>query len=139
MPHRNDDHIAVFSKGGVTDILVLDGASSVAEQDYIDPVGGDVAWFVHAFTAALEQVLSPERSQQDCVHAAMAIVRSAFGQTDQTKPAPLHAWPIAALTWLRISQRNGVSRAGLYSLGDCKSLMQTAGGACVDLDPFINP
>lgn len=136
---RNDDHIAVFSHAGVTDILVLDGASSVAEHDYIDTVQGDVSWFVHAFTAALEQVLAPGRSQQDCVHEAVATVRSSFERGSLAHPAPMHAWPIAALTWLRIGQENGVARASLYSLGDCKSLLLTPGGECVDLDPFVNP
>lgn len=137
--HRNDDHITVFSRVGVTDILVLDGATSVAEQDYIDPVRGDAAWFVHAFTAALEQVLAPGRSQKDCVQAAVAMVRSSFESMGETHPAPLHAWPIAALTWLRVSQRDGESQASLYSLGDCKSLLFTPGEGCIDLDPFINP
>lgn len=136
---RNDDHIAVFKNAGVTDILVLDGASSVAERDYIDPVQGDVAWFVHAFTAALEQALSPGRSQQDCVDSAVAMVRSSVAQTGKTSAAPQYAWPIAALTWLRVSQQDGIAQASLYSLGDCKSLLQTAGGNCIDLDPFINP
>lgn len=137
--HRNDDHIAVFRKAGVTDILVLDGASSVAERDYIDPLQGDVAWFVHAFTAALEPVLTPGRSQQDCVDMAISTVRTSMAHIGESGPAPQYAWPIAALTWLRISQKDGVSEAGLYSLGDCKSLLQTASGDCIDLDPFINP
>lgn len=136
---RNDDHVAVFSAAGVTDILVLDGASSVADQDYIDPAQGDVAWFVHAFTAALAQVLAPGRSQEDCVQAAIGLVSSRFESMGCAMLAPPHAWPIAALTWLRIGQRDGVADASLYSLGDCRSLLHTPGGRCIDLDPFVNP
>lgn len=136
---RNDDHVAVFNHAGITDILVLDGASSVAERDYIEPEQGDVAWFVHAFTAALEQTLGAERSQADSVIAAVESLWSRLAHTMQTSPAPLHAWPIAALTWLRIDTQHGVSRACLYSLGDCKSLQHTPHGGCVDLDPFVNP
>jgi len=135
VPHRNDDHIAVFRHAGVTDIVVIDGGTSVAERDYIDPDQGDVAWFVHAFATALAQELRPGRSQQDSVHGAIEIVRTRFERLIEQAPAPLHAWPIAALTWVRIDAH----RATLYALGDCKSLLRTAGGACMDLDPFVNP
>ena len=137
--HRNDDHVAVFGHAGVTDILVIDGGTSVAERDYLDPVHGDVTWFVHAFTSALEQELAPGRSQHECVHAAVDLVRARFEQMLEQGEMPLHAWPIAALTWLRINEQAGGQRATLYSLGDCKSLLRTAAGDCVDLDPFVNP
>jgi hypothetical protein len=136
---RNDDHVAIFTHADVTDILVIDGGTSVAQRDYIDVDQGDVAWFVHAFTAALERELAPGRSQQECVHAAIANVEASFEQITARCPAPLHAWPIAAMTWLRVCERNRAAQATLYSLGDCKSLLRTPTGTCVDLDPFENP
>lgn len=136
---HNDDHVAVFTGAGVTDIVVIDGGTSVAERDYIDPVQGDVAWFVHAFTAALGQVLAPGRLQHDCVSAAAGIVLEAFDRATHADPPPPYAWPIAALTWLRIDEHGGAARASLYSLGDCKSLLYTPAHGCIDLDPFENP
>lgn len=137
--HRNDDHVAVFTRAGATDIVVIDGGTSVADQDYLDPIQGDVAWFVHAFTAALEQELKPGRGQQECVLAAIDRIRARFEDITDRAPMPVYAWPIAALTWMRISERNGVQNAALYGLGDCKSLLRTPTGACIDLDPFVNP
>lgn len=138
-PHRNDDHVVVYTHGGATDILVIDGATSVADVDHLDPVQGDVAWFVHAFTVAIGHELRPGRSQHACVHAAVDAVRTRFEQQTQHRPVPLHAWPIAALTWLRIGDHDATHRAALYCLGDCKSLLRTPAGDCVDLDPFVNP
>lgn len=137
--YRNDDHVAIYTHAGVTDILVIDGGTTVAERDYLDPVQGDVAWFVDAFTAAVEKQLASGRSQQECVHAAIDVVRASFEQITAQSPMPLHAWPIAALTWLRIGEQDGGRSATLYGLGDCKSLLRTPGGACIDLDPFVNP
>jgi len=137
--HRNDDHVAVFTHAGATDILVIDGGTSVAERDYIDSIHGDVAWFVHAFTAALERELRPGRSQQQCVHAAVDGVRASFDEITHRMPMPLHAWPIAAMTWMRVSESDGAQCAALYGLGDCKSLLRTPSGACIDPDPFVNP
>ncbi|WP_306397651.1 protein phosphatase 2C domain-containing protein [Telluria beijingensis] len=136
---RNDDHVAVFGHAGATDILVIDGGTSVAERDYLDAIEGDVAWFVQAFTAAMERELAPGRSQQDCVHAAIDAVSADFERLAGPATVPLHAWPIAAMTWVRIVERDGVLGARLYALGDCKSLLRTSDGACIDLDPFVNP
>ena len=137
--HRNDDHVAILDEAGVTDILVIDGGTSVAERDYIDPVDGDVAWFVHAFTAALRCTPRSGRRQHDCVHAALDVVRARFEHLTAQASVPPHAWPIAALTWLRIDERDGARRARLYALGDCTSLLRMPNGACIDADPFVNP
>ena len=136
---RNDDHIAVFNSNGLTDIVVIDGGTSVAERDYIDEIQGDVAWFVHAFTTALENTLMFGRDQHDSVAIAIASVHALFTQMTAGRSIPLHAWPIAAMTWLSIAQTIDASQATLYSLGDCKTLLRTAAGDCVDLDPFVNP
>lgn len=137
--NRNDDHIAVFSCPEMTDLLVIDGGTSVAERDYIDPVHSDVAWFVKTFAAEIERVASPERSQQDSVDAAIGAVQSAYKHVADGAPVPVHAWPIAAVTWVRISGRDGQTKATLYSLGDCKTLLRTANGDVIDPDPYFNP
>ena len=136
---RNDDHVAVFTSAGVSDIVVIDGGSSVAERDYIDEQRGDVAWFVHAFTSSLQKMLIPGRVQPDCVEMAIADVRAQFRHLASGTNVPVHAWPIAAMTWLRISHHGEAATATLYSLGDCKTLLYTNSSPCVDLDPFVNP
>jgi hypothetical protein len=137
-PHRNDDHVAVFSAPGVTDLLVMDGGTSVAERDYIEPDLGDVAWFVRSFAAEIGRNARPDRSQQDSVQAAVTAVRTAFDRAGGHELVPVHAWPIAALTWVRIVDRDRRSTASLYSLGDCKTLLRTPDGAVSDQDPFSN-
>ncbi|MBB6133159.1 hypothetical protein HD842_001270 [Massilia aurea] len=136
---HNDDHIAVFTCADVSDIIVIDGGSSVAERDYIDEVRGDVAWFVHAFTDSLQKILIPGRDQPDCVRMASADVRAQFMHLTDGRDVPVHAWPIAAMTWLRISHHDEAAHATLYCLGDCKTLLYTTSGPCIDLDPFVNP
>jgi hypothetical protein len=135
---RNDDHVVLFTSAGVADIVVVDGGSSVAERDYVDDIHGDVAWFVHAFTSALERMLTPGRDQSECVRMAIADVRAQFTQLSAGHDVPAYAWPIAAMTWLRISQHDDAARASLYSLGDCKTLLYTPNGSCIDPDPFVN-
>ena len=129
--HHNEDLAAVFDRDGVLDVVVLDGATSVADRDHVDTGRGDVVWFVHRFAEAL-QALPVSLDQQQAVHDAIDTVAR---QYDAHESAPVHAWPIAALTWVRIAG----GKLHLYCLGDCKTLLGLPDGSVTDLDPYTNP
>ena len=137
--HGNEDHVAVFEQDGVTDIVVLDGASSVAQQNYIDSEIGDVAWFVRRFSAAFGRTLTGRGSQEQVVRAALDEVRAEFHARTIGVAVPVYAWPIAAMTWIRIMPGRGASELILYCLGDCKTLLLRPDGGVQDLDPYVNP
>lgn len=136
---HNEDLIAVFERTGWTDLVMLDGATSVAGANYVDQQAGDVVWFVRAFAAALEAVIDPSRSQQDSVLQAIARVRAAFDARTGGVDVPLYALPIAALSWVRIWHEGGKASLEAYFLGDCKTLLRLPDGHTLDLDPFVNP
>ena len=135
----NEDLIAVFEREGVIDLLVLDGATSVADADYVDPRQGDVAWLVQAFAAALAQAIGPELTQGSAVRTAADAVRQAWHAQAGAAAAPLSAHPLAALTWIRIQENDDHLALSLYCLGDCKAFALDADGAVYDLDPYVNP
>ncbi|MBB3221462.1 protein phosphatase 2C domain-containing protein [Pseudoduganella umbonata] len=132
---HNEDHVAIFHSTAYTDLVVLDGATSVADRDYVDEAG-DVVWFVHAFAAALGPAIAAGLDQHAATHAAIDTVRSGYFVRANGAEIPPHAWPIAALTWIRAT-RDGMLH--LYCLGDCVTLMQSPGGGVADLDPYVNP
>jgi hypothetical protein len=136
---HNEDLIAVFERTGWTDLVMLDGATSVAGEDYVDPEAGDVVWFVRAFAAALERVIDPARSQEASITQAIAQVRAAFEARAGGVDVPLYALPIAALSWVRIWHEGGKASLEGYFLGDCKTLLRLPDGRTLDLDPFVNP
>lgn len=135
---RNEDFIAVFKGEHCTDIVILDGGTSLAQTDYIDPVLGDVAWFVAGFASALAQSISWDRPQHDSVVLALATLRADAKKRMGAAPMPLYASPIAAMTWIRIAPGDADHTLTMYCLGDCKTFLCTPGGA-VDLDPYLNP
>jgi hypothetical protein len=137
--HANEDHVAVFEHGHATDIVVLDGATSVASRNFIDPDLGDVAWFVRRFSAAFGEALAARTPQEQAVRTALDSVRAAFQWHTAGMAVPVYAWPIAAMTWVRILPGRGVSDLILYCLGDCKTLLLGPGGSVQDLDPWVNP
>jgi hypothetical protein len=137
--HANEDHVAVFDQGHVADIVVLDGATSVAGRNYIDPDLGDVAWFVRRFSAAFGEALAARTPQEQAVQTALESVRSDFQWHTARQAVPVYAWPIAAMSWIRILPGRGVWELILYCLGDCKTLLLRPDGSVQDLDPWVNP
>jgi hypothetical protein len=137
--HGNEDYVAVFEQDGLADLVVLDGASSVAPQNYIDQQAGDVAWFVRRFGADFGAALAGHGSQEQLVRRALDATRAAFEDRTLGQAAPVYAWPIAAMTWIRILPGRGASELILYCLGDCKTLLLRPDGSVQDLDPYLNP
>jgi hypothetical protein len=135
----NEDYVAVFEQDGLADIVVLDGASSVAQRHYIDQDVGDVAWFVRRFGADFGAALAGHGPQEQTVRRALDATRAAFDDRTAGHAAPVHAWPIAAMTWIRILPGRGAPELILYCLGDCKTLLLRPDGRVQDLDPYVNP
>ncbi|QOY92567.1 hypothetical protein IM543_13150 [Massilia sp. UMI-21] len=137
--HHNEDWAGHVRGPRGTDLFIIDGASPVADRDYIDPLDGDVVWFVRRVAAALCAGSASAQDQAAAVHAAADAAYREFCERSAGRSIPLHAWPIAALTWVRARQLGDGHRLDLYCLGDCKVLMRTPDGAVHDLDPFVNP
>ncbi|WLI89391.1 protein phosphatase 2C domain-containing protein [Massilia sp. R2A-15] len=136
----NEDLVAIFHHSSFTDIVVMDGASSVADQAYIDVDGSDAAWFVGAFARSLADFIGEDRPQRDSVLAALDHVAAGFRSRMAGSEMPLHAYPIAALTWVRVRPGGGGGATlELYFLGDCKTLLRHADGRVEDLDAWVNP
>jgi hypothetical protein len=136
---HNEDLVAVYRQQGLTDIIVMDGASPVTDEDFIDRDAGDVAWFVRQFADALAQTVGASRSQHDSVRLALDQVRARFEACTRGLTVPLYARPIAALTWVRIWQEAGSATLEAYCLGDCKTMLRLPDRSVLDLDPFVNP
>jgi hypothetical protein len=136
---HNEDLVAVLEHAHCTDIIVIDGATSVADRNYIDEEIGDVVWFVRQFAAALGEVAATEPDQPQAVLLALEQVKARFDDLMRDKTMPLYAHPIAALTWIRITHDDAGAILDLYCLGDCKAVLRSPGKAVVDLDPWINP
>lgn len=135
----NEDLVAVFETDGLLDLLVIDGATSVADTDYIDRRQGDVAWFVQAFATQLKHAIAAGRAQAESVRLAIDAVRHVYRDKTAGQAIPLYARPLAALTWIRLRRERDALALSLYCLGDCKAFAVDAGGKVSDLDPYENP
>lgn len=136
---NNEDLIATYRSEGITDIVIMDGGTSVADRNYVDTGMGDVVWFVRTFALSLEEYIRPDRTPEQSVRLALKDVRTDFHQKTSGIPVPHYAYPIAAMTWIRIQEVPGSVTLQIYSLGDCKTFLRTADGSVTDLDPYENP
>jgi len=136
----NEDLLALHEGEGVTDILVMDGATPLTPRRWIGAGASDPAWFVRRFARDLGALLERGGSQEALVHAALDATRAAWRTLADGDPPP-YAWPVATLAWVRVRHGHGGApdTLELYCLGDSKILLADAGGAVRDLDPFDNP
>lgn len=137
--NHNEDWVCSFHTPGTIDLVIIDGGTSVADVDYIDRLNGDVVWFVTRFAASLGACIESGLGQHAAVHAAIGATYDEFRERAAGQEIPEYAWPIAAMTWLRLTTDPAATRLSMYCLGDCKVLMHTPGGEVRDLDPWVNP
>ncbi len=137
---KNEDLIFVHRHNdSLSEIIIMDAASSVADKHYIDAVDGDPAWFVLSFASALKQLLTPGLSPEENTLVALGSLRKEFGTHTVTKKIPTYAHPLAAMTWIRATELDDKVSLQIYALGDCKILLVDGSGQVSDLDPYKNP
>lgn len=146
----NEDLVAVFERPVTTDILVLDGATSLvvdqlgadAEADGVGQGGNaDVVWFVRQFAAEFERALDADTPRAHLLAQAAAAVAAAWGRRSGGRALEPWAWPVASLAWVRIAHgaaADTTCACHLSSLGDCRTLLRLADGQVRDLDPVEN-
>jgi hypothetical protein len=122
---HNDDALGhAMTEAGLY-AWVIDGSTSVADEDYVSPETGDVAWFATSLSEALAK-RAPEASSPRELHAlAAADVAVAYADALAGARPPLHAQPTGAVTIVRVT----LERLELYQLGDCSAFAWDGAGA----------
>lgn len=142
--HINEDLVGVYERDGVTDIIVMDGATPLSPQRHVRAGASDPSWFVRQFAADLAAVLHRAGSQESLVSQALVGTRAAHRAVAAGTHVPPHDWPVSTLSWVRVrhgraqGDRMEPARLELYCLGDSKILLHGPDGVR-DLDPFDNP
>ncbi|MDB5936531.1 MAG: hypothetical protein JWQ01_3875 [Massilia sp.] len=136
---NNEDLVAVFRGERCTDIVIIDGGTSVAGTDYLDGGESDVVWFVKTFSSSLRDAIRHGKPQEESVVLALADLGARFLARPRAAAMPLYAYPIAAMTWVRVTEGERCVALDIFCLGDCKTFLRRPDGSVVDLDPYTNP
>ena len=124
----NDDAVGHNASDGHADFWVIDGATSVADRAYVPGAASDPAWFAHSLSTGLaEAVRAPQRTIDEALRVAISGVRDRYlAAVGRMESVPIYAWPLAALTFVRVAAtEDGLTFAGLC-LGDCPAFARSA-------------
>lgn len=117
---ENDDAAGAVRTAQSVYAWVIDGGTSLADEDYVGAALGDVAWFAHTLSDAIRRHAGRELSARD-LHAlaAAAVAREYAAALGEPARVPLYACPIAAITIIRITATGESCRGDLFHLADC--------------------
>ena len=109
---------------------VIDGGTSLADENYLDAALGDVAWFADALSGAIARHARRELSARDLHALATAAVAQDYAALlgDRAGAVPLYACPIAAVTVIRIAGTGEACRGDLFHLADCPAFTMDRDG-----------
>lgn len=118
---ENDDAAGAVRTKDSLYAWVIDGGTSLADENYVGAALGDVAWFAHALSDAIARDAGRELSAKDLHAVAAAAVAEEYAAAlrKRARKVPLYACPIAAVTILRITGENDACRGDLFHLADC--------------------
>lgn len=126
--HCNEDAFGWAGSGDHFDLWVLDGATSVADEEFLGLEISDPAWFAQSVSQSLKERISgavdPAAVIRDAVETVSAQYKALIGERD----VPLYAYPLAALLWLRTRQDGHVTRLSMWSMGDSRLLISPPAG-----------
>ncbi|WP_176083648.1 hypothetical protein [Martelella sp. HB161492] len=103
-------------------VFVIDGATGLADRQYMAGHGSDAAWLAHLATEFFEKADGTVLS--DTVRALNERAAQQFALAADGEITPRHAWPAAAFQMLRIENGQLVTRG----LGDCRLFLLDADG-----------
>lgn len=131
-PGPNEDaigHTGTDSNGAA---WVIDGATGVAERQFIPGAASDAAWFAARLGTAFADLFDPTDSVTEQMRRAILQVSERYQSLVQDQDIPPYGLPSAAGVWVRWDTEGRLAYA---SLGDCRALIQPPDGRVVGLGP----
>jgi hypothetical protein len=130
---ENDDCAAWIRTPAGIYAWVIDGATSVAEENHVGARSGDVAWYSNALSQAISANADRGLSAKALHARAVADVADLYAAAirDRIEPVPLHAQPLAAITIVRITGSGDACRGDLFHLADCPAFTLDRSGHVV--------
>jgi hypothetical protein len=125
---KNEDRVGTSNFGENDFFWVIDGGSSVADINYLNKNVGDVEWFSEEISSILKEEISHQSDLRKIVSSCISRLREDyFSCIGGNSVVPRYAWPIAALSLLRVFPKSESVQIDLLELGDCITLIKEPG------------
>lgn len=121
--HCNEDAFGWKISDDTLDLWVLDGATSVADEEFLGLEISDPAWFARSISQSLDHNISGTADPAVIIRTAVENVSARYKAQIGARHVPLYAYPLSALLWLRAQQTEDAIRLSMWSMGDSRLLI----------------
>ena len=120
----NEDALGYRIGSDNLDVWIIDGATSVADEEYLKLEISDPAWLARSINDFFQNHASQTIAPPDLIRAATTDMAHRYHEQTALRAVPVYAWPVAALVWLRAERRGAHTHISLWSMGDSRFLIQ---------------
>jgi hypothetical protein len=124
----NEDAFGIYQRDNQLDMWVIDGATSLAEEEHLGQHISDPAWFANNMNDRLKHDIAHGSSPQHAIASAVQQISAEYFRVLNGKIVPIHDRPVAALGWARMTAHdNKKATIDFWSMGDCRFLVRYNG------------
>jgi hypothetical protein len=124
----NEDAFGIYQRDNQLDMWVIDGATSLAEEEHLGQHISDPAWFANNMNDRLKHDIAHGSSPQHAIASAVQQISAEYFRLLNGKIVPIHDRPVAALGWARMTAHdNKKATIDFWSMGDCRFLVRYNG------------
>ena len=116
----NDDAAAHVVGDTWADFWVIDGATSVADVQYVPGMDSDPCWYANFLAGRFVSLAAEKVPLAQILRRSIADARQAYeALVGRMSDVPVFAWPLAAVSYVRVLPSNDGSAVESLHLGDC--------------------
>jgi hypothetical protein len=121
----NEDAFGYRIQSKRTDLWVIDGATSLADQEYLGLGITDPAWWAQNIGRSIEMALESNNTPQEILTKAVKQRSVEYTEWLNRRAIPDYAKPLAAIAWMQAVVEPEHVKLDLLGMADCRILIQS--------------
>ena len=119
----NEDAYGFHQQDDRLDVWIVDGATSIAEEEHLGLDISDPAWFAQSINAALGRYIDGGADPMEALREAIVVTGDDYARRVEGKKIPLYEKPLASLVWLRAIAAAERTELRFLAMGDSRFLI----------------
>lgn len=124
--HSNDDVAGHLVGESWADFWVIDGATSVADVQYLPGTDSDPCWYANFLSGRFASLAAEKLPLVEILRRSIADTREAYeALAGRLADIPVFAWPLASTSYVRVLPSDGGFTVESRHLGDCSVFIRS--------------
>ena len=124
----NEDAFGFKDHEGVFDLWVIDGATSIIDEEILDLDITDPAWFAQSLNNDIKHSAMPGEMPSEILAQVISCTAKTYHTMTEGRDIPDHAYPLAALVWMRAVLQDNSAMLSFIAMSDCRFLVSSDDG-----------